>query len=397
MEMARVPLTFLLPSQTRLKSTGLIPVALSSLAFVLVCHHLQAAGVTLAWDANPELDVAGYRLQYGTPPGNYSVIRDVGKVTSYQVPSLLAGQTYRFRVTCYNTSGLESDPSNSVDYSVPATSNRPPIANNPSVSTAEDHAIAVTLSASDPDGAALTYSLVGQPERGSVSGTPPAVTYRPLTNYFGSDSFRFRASDGSLSSTGTVSVTVTAVNDAPTAVSRTYNLTPGQRLYFTLRGTDPDSNSLTHTIVSRPSNGRLRGTPPKLNYRPNSRFRGNDRMTFRVSDGSLSSSVGTITFRVQASTTQNLTLASTDGSDADLESIDGLTISFVPGDPEGHPMLRLQAPPRPVERILLQTSPDLQHWETVSDEEPGEGLDTLTEADSMPVQYFRVIREPSER
>ncbi len=95
--------------------------------------------------------------------------------------------------------------------------NTPPVANAQSVTTNEDTAKAITLTASDVDGNPLTYSVVTGPTNGSLSGTAPNLTYTPGANYNGSDSFTFKANDGAAdSNTATVSITVSAVNDAPT-------------------------------------------------------------------------------------------------------------------------------------------------------------------------------------
>jgi len=80
----------------------------------------HAATVMLAWDPNPEPDVAGYRIYYGSPPGNYTVVKDCGNVTNTVIEALEPGRTYAFYATCYNTSALESEPSNVVTYTVPA-------------------------------------------------------------------------------------------------------------------------------------------------------------------------------------------------------------------------------------------------------------------------------------
>ena len=82
---------------------------------------IYAASVTLAWDPNIEPDVAGYRLYYGTSSNMFGIVVNCGNVTNYTVADLQNGLTYSFYVTCYNTSGLESEPSNVVDYSVPTT------------------------------------------------------------------------------------------------------------------------------------------------------------------------------------------------------------------------------------------------------------------------------------
>ena len=58
--------------------------------------------------------------------------------------------------------------------------------------------------------------MVTGPSHGTLSGTAPNLTYTPAANYNGSDSFTFKANDGGLDSTpATVSINVSAVNDAP--------------------------------------------------------------------------------------------------------------------------------------------------------------------------------------
>ncbi len=68
----------------------------------------------LAWDANNEADLAGYRVYVGLASGAYSTSIDVGTVTSYTLTGLATGTTYYFAVTAYDTSGNESAPSNEV-------------------------------------------------------------------------------------------------------------------------------------------------------------------------------------------------------------------------------------------------------------------------------------------
>jgi len=93
--------------------------------------------------------------------------------------------------------------------------NQQPVANAQSVSTAEDTAKPILLTATDPDSFLLTYTIVAQPQHGSLDGALPNVTYTPFQDYFGSDSFTFSANDGtSDSAPAAVQVTVTPVNDA---------------------------------------------------------------------------------------------------------------------------------------------------------------------------------------
>jgi len=95
--------------------------------------------------------------------------------------------------------------------------NDPPVALPQSVVLDEDTAIAITLAAFDVDGDALAFS-VGAPSHGTPTGTPPGLSYRPHTNYYGPDSFTFSVSDGQTNSApATVTITVRPVNDAPFA------------------------------------------------------------------------------------------------------------------------------------------------------------------------------------
>ena len=80
---------------------------LTTLATLLLLTSALTAGtVTLAWDPNPEKDLAGYRIYYGTESGNLVLLKDVGNVT--MVTLTLPNGVYYFHATAYNTSNLES-------------------------------------------------------------------------------------------------------------------------------------------------------------------------------------------------------------------------------------------------------------------------------------------------
>jgi hypothetical protein len=96
--------------------------------------------------------------------------------------------------------------------------NHAPVANAQSATTPEDTALSLTLSGSDLDGDALTYTVVAGPAHGTLSGSAPTLTYTPALNYSGADAFSFKVNDGRLDSVpATVTITVTPVNDAPGA------------------------------------------------------------------------------------------------------------------------------------------------------------------------------------
>lgn len=58
----------------------------------------------------------------------------------------------------------------------------------------------ITLTANDFENSPLTYTVVGEPTKGTLSGTEPNLVYTPFPGASGVDSFTFVAHDGSLSS-----------------------------------------------------------------------------------------------------------------------------------------------------------------------------------------------------
>ncbi|MCU1372288.1 MAG: hypothetical protein JWO77_3482 [Ilumatobacteraceae bacterium] len=96
--------------------------------------------------------------------------------------------------------------------------NAAPTATDQVVSVAHNTAKAITLAGTDREGDPLTFAATSTPAHGSLSGTAPNLTYTPTNGYSGPDSFTFTASDGALSDSGTVSITVASpVATAPGA------------------------------------------------------------------------------------------------------------------------------------------------------------------------------------
>src|SRR5262245_26671412 len=64
----------------------------------------------------------------------------------------------------------------------PSAGNTSPVANRQSVITAENTAVAITLTGSDPEGSPLTFTIVSNPTNGMLAGTAPNLTYTPNPN-----------------------------------------------------------------------------------------------------------------------------------------------------------------------------------------------------------------------
>jgi len=95
-------------------------------AILLSAPTAHTAQVTFAWDPNPEPDIAGYKMYYGTASRDYDWYVDVGKVTTFTLPDLSDGVTYYFAVIAYDTSNLESAYSDEVSWSESAPPSPPP-------------------------------------------------------------------------------------------------------------------------------------------------------------------------------------------------------------------------------------------------------------------------------
>jgi len=77
--------------------------------------------VTLAWNANSDPTIAGYKIYYGVTSGTYNNQINAGNATSVIISGLVAGVTYYFAATAYDNLGRESGYSSEIIYSVPAT------------------------------------------------------------------------------------------------------------------------------------------------------------------------------------------------------------------------------------------------------------------------------------
>jgi fibronectin type 3 domain-containing protein len=77
--------------------------------FIFSAPTAHALSVTLAWDpSDPNEDVAGYKIYFGTESQNYTTVIDVRDATMKSVTTLKKGMVYYFAATAYNSYGAES-------------------------------------------------------------------------------------------------------------------------------------------------------------------------------------------------------------------------------------------------------------------------------------------------
>ena len=175
-----------------------------------------------------------------------------------------------------------------------APTNNAPVAADGSLTTDEDTPTTGTLAANDVDGDALTYSIVDQSSaHGTVTITNTATgaySYAPNSNYKGPASFTFKANDGTTdSNTATVSITVTAANDAGTFGGDTSGsgAEDGGPITGTLTFTDTadGATSPNFTVTTDGTNGTATiDNSGNWSYTPNADFNGPDSFTVSVTD-----------------------------------------------------------------------------------------------------------------
>ena len=145
-------------------------------------------------------------------------------------------------------------------------------------------------------------------------------------------------------------------NTAPTATPQSVSTDEDTPLAITLGGTDPESDPLTFTVATGPSNGSLSGTAPNLTYTPNAGYNGADSFTFTANDGLLDSAAATISITVNALNDAPTATPQSVSTDEDTP----LAITLGGTDPESDP-LTFTVATGPSNGSLNGTAPNLTY------------------------------------
>ncbi|MEK4721471.1 tandem-95 repeat protein, partial [Priestia sp. FSL W8-0524] len=167
--------------------------------------------------------------------------------------------------------------------------------------TNEDTAVSSQITAFDPDGEVLTYSLQDPPTNGVAVVNPDGTfTYTPNENYNGPDTFTVLISDPSGAFIVTnVFVTVTPVNDVPVVPNYEFVINEDTSLNSQVVATDVDGNPLTYGLLTGPVNGTVVVNPDgTYTYTPNENYNGVDSFSVVVSDGQGGTAISTITITI---------------------------------------------------------------------------------------------------
>ena len=179
--------------------------------------------------------------------------------------------------------------------SVTAVNDAPTVDAGADASTTVGKTVRLTATASDIDGEIKSYRWFEGDRELSKTQT---ATYIPTT--VGAHTLSVTVTDDKgATTTDRVLITATAKpNTTPIATAQSITMDEDTTKAIMISGTDADQDSLTYTIKTQPSKGKLTGTAPNLTYRPNKDYFGNDSFTFIANDGKDDSAPATVSIMI---------------------------------------------------------------------------------------------------
>ncbi|MEZ6120177.1 MAG: tandem-95 repeat protein [Pirellulaceae bacterium] len=283
------------------------PIAASDVYSVAEDATLQisAANGLLANDVDPQGDTL-VPVVVNSPSNGTLTLQSDGGFT-YQPDADFFGSD---QFSYYVTDGVQNSETVTVDITVTSVADAP-TAGNDQATVLEDSSVTVPVTANDvdPDGAldVTTVQITTPPANGSVVvNANGSVEYTPDANFFGTDTFSYtvRDQEDAVSAPAQVTISVTAVNDAPVATNDLVATRRGQSRTISLLTNDTDvdgSVDPTSIIVTRnPKSGSITlngdGT---ITFTPLANFEGTDTFSYTVQDDqNATSNEATVTITV---------------------------------------------------------------------------------------------------
>ncbi len=238
--------------------------------------------------------IASYQIV--TQPGN-GTLTGTGASRVYSPNSNFNGSDF-IEFTATDSEGAVSRVAR-YDITVTPANDAPGFSSSSSVFFAENSTSAVvTLTATDVDNDAITFSITGGSDSNSFTLNNTVISFNSAPDFENptdSDadnnySVIVSATDGMGSSTQTITVTVTDVadlifiNQPPEALDRSFSVEEDNTLSIMLIATDTVATIASYQIVTQPGNGTLTGTGTSHVYSPNSNFNGSDFIEFTATD-----------------------------------------------------------------------------------------------------------------
>jgi len=201
------------------------------------------------------------------------------------------------------------------------------------VTTNEDTAKTVTLSATDVDGDALTYTGKSNTDKVTISISSTTMTLTPAADWYGTASITAYVSDGTVKDSTTFTLSVTAVNDAPviTAVANDSTNEETEKS-IVLSASDIDADALTYTASSDTSAVAVTISTDTLKLTPALNYTGTSVITVIVSDNALAD---TTKFDFKVINVNDAPVIAAVANDTTSEDSDGKALKLSASDIDG--------------------------------------------------------------
>lgn len=268
-------------------------------------------------EAIVEADVISVEVEFPFDSGNWldlkdnttivdgKAVMDVGPISGLEIV-VPQEMSLRYRINfakagVYNVTGTLYDSDWEPDFALASLTGvmnvyHGPVAVDDAYTTNEDvvlnvEAPGVLANDTDPDSPVLTAVLEEGPTHGTlVLNADGSFTYTPELNYHGTDSFTYKASDGTNESNiATVTITINSVNDAPVAVDDAYTVAEDAVLTVPAadgvlaNDYDVDGDVLSATLLTNVSHGTLvLLSDGSFTYTPEADFFGTDSFTYTL-------------------------------------------------------------------------------------------------------------------
>ncbi|WP_029917607.1 putative Ig domain-containing protein [Pelobacter seleniigenes] len=227
-----------------------------------------AEGSSLAFTVSAS-DVDGDSLSYsasGLPAG--ASFNSSTRTFSW-TPEFAETENTRIFAVVFAASDGRAEDSELVTINVTNVNRAPVLSGIGSQNLAANSAFSLTISGSDPDNNALTYSAANLPAGATFNASLKTFNWTPSTAQIGSYAITFSVTDGSLKDSETVTMVVSDNNSAPVISGQPASTIMATYLYsFTPLASDADGDKLTFSITGKPSwasfdtsSGRLYGSP----------------------------------------------------------------------------------------------------------------------------------------
>src|SRR3954447_322130 len=267
---------------------------------------------TVQWTANKPLGTTSViSIRTGNSPN-----ADDGTWSGFQTIAAPGSLSLNSRYVQYRAMLSSTDPNVTPDLDdVIISTGHAPVAVPDSIFAPENGLVTLPPSGqgslvandTDADKDTLEVTAVGQAAHGVVElNFDGSVKYTPAVDYTGSDSFLYTVSDGLLTSSAVVTVSVRFGNVPPVANSDFYSVNEDTTLIVPAatgilqNDTDADNDPLSASLLTGPAHGVLvLNGSGAFTYAPAPNYVGPDAFTYRASDGRATSEPATVQLDVR--------------------------------------------------------------------------------------------------